>query len=180
MNEQLPRRATLLFEDANVDGRGVVRISFTEGGAAAGSPLTDNSYTDDGYRFHDAFHLGYAAVLGWSPVLRKLWRLKRKSKPQVDEVEDGGRAQVIEEGVAALVFSDAKDRRLYENTPRVDSSVLRVVKNMTAHLEVSIRSYREWQAAILQGYRVFRQLQDNGGGFVTFDMDQRMLEYRAR
>jgi NTP pyrophosphatase (non-canonical NTP hydrolase) len=179
-NEQLPRRATLLFEDAKVEDRGIVRISFTEGGAAAGNPLTDNSYSDDGYRFHDAFHLAYAAVLGWSPVLRKLWRLKRKSKPRVDEVEDGGRAQVIEEGVAALVFSDAKERRLYENAQRVDSSVLRVVKNMTAHLEVSIRSYREWQSAILEGFKVFRQLQVNGGGYVTFDMDQRTIEYRVR
>jgi NTP pyrophosphatase (non-canonical NTP hydrolase) len=176
-DEQIPRRATVRFEDAQVDGRGVVRISFTDGGAAAGNPLTDNSYTDDGYRFHDAFHLAYAAVLGWSPVLRSLWRIKRKSKPRVDEVEDGGRAQVIEEGVAALVFSDAKDRRLYEHAQRVDSGVLRIIKNMTAHLEVSIRSYREWQSAILQGYEVFRQLQDNNGGYVTIDLVQRTVVY---
>ena len=39
----------------------------------------------DDYRFHDAFHYAYAAILGWSPVTRALFRLKRKSETDVDE-----------------------------------------------------------------------------------------------
>ena len=42
-------------------------------------------------RFHDIFHLSYAAILGWSPTVRALLRCKRKSDPRVDEVEDGGK-----------------------------------------------------------------------------------------
>ena len=38
-----------------------------------GNDLMDNAYEDDGYRFHDVFHLACAAVLGWSPVLRALY-----------------------------------------------------------------------------------------------------------
>ena len=176
--EQLPRQVTLGFEDASVGGRNVVRITFVADGSTAGDKLTDNAFIDDGYRFHDAFHLAYAAILGWSPVLRSLWKRKRKSNPRVDEVEDGGRAVVIEEGIAALVFSDAKERHLYDGADRVDSSILRVVRNMSSHLEVSIRSYREWQDAILQGYSVFRALQSNGGGFVHADLINRRVEYK--
>ena len=35
--------------------------------------LGDNTYDDSGYRYHDAFHLANAAVLGWSPVARKIF-----------------------------------------------------------------------------------------------------------
>ena len=33
-------------------------------GATLGDPLTDNSRQMDAYRFHDAIHLGFMAVLG--------------------------------------------------------------------------------------------------------------------
>jgi len=61
-------------------------------GTTLGDPLTDNSRREDAYRFHDAIHLGFLAVLNWSPTLRALLRLKRKSNPEVDECEDGARA----------------------------------------------------------------------------------------
>jgi hypothetical protein len=43
--------------------------------------LNRNSRRIDAYRFHDAIHLGFMAVLGWSPTMRALLRLKRKSSP---------------------------------------------------------------------------------------------------
>lgn len=52
-------------------------------GAELGDPLTDNTRRVDAYRFHDAIHLGFMAVLGWSPVMRALLRLKRKSSPRI-------------------------------------------------------------------------------------------------
>jgi len=73
-------------------------------GEKIGDELTDNAYKDDGYRFHDVFHSAYVAILGWSPVIRKLLKRKRKRKPRVDEVEDGGRAGVIDEAISAIVF----------------------------------------------------------------------------
>lgn len=60
------------------------------------------------YRFHDVFHLAYAAVLGWSPVLRALLKCKRKSHPWLDENQDGARAILIEEGISTFVFNHAK------------------------------------------------------------------------
>src|SRR5690606_26590677 len=102
--EQLPR--TFEVEIRDVDGK--VELSYE--GKALGDPLTDNAYENDGYRFHDVFHLAYAAVLGWSPICRskRFFNCKRKSDRKVDEVEDGGRSAVIEEAISAIVFENAE------------------------------------------------------------------------
>jgi hypothetical protein len=44
-------------------------------------------------------------VLGWSPTLRALLQLKRKSRPEIDENEDGARASIIEEGISTWIFN---------------------------------------------------------------------------
>ena len=77
-------------------------------GVFIGHPLTDNIILPDGYRFHDVFHFAHAAILHWSPTFRALINQKRKSDPKVDEVQDGGRAIVVEEGLTAWLFSCAK------------------------------------------------------------------------
>ena len=61
-------------------------------GINIGDRLTDNKTEEDDYRFHDVFHLAYAAILGWSPVTRSLFKVKRKSDPKTDETQDGARA----------------------------------------------------------------------------------------
>src|SRR6185369_13468344 len=104
-------------------------------GINIGSALTDNRMTDDDYRFHDVFHLAYAAVLGWSPVLRALLRRKRKSRPQIDEVEDGARAGIIEEAVSTLVFNNAARHLFYEGMEGIDYELLKAVRRMVAGLE---------------------------------------------
>jgi NTP pyrophosphatase (non-canonical NTP hydrolase) len=107
--ERLPRQFEVELIDVEGDARQHVRVLIN--GKPFGAELTDNAYDPDGYRFHDVFHFGYAAVLGWSPITRALLRRKRKSRPLLDEVEDGGRAGVIEEGVAALAFDYARRHR---------------------------------------------------------------------
>ena len=78
---------------------------MTMDGAPLGNELTDNAYENDGYRYHDVFHLAYAAVLGWSPVIRKLMDRKRKSDPQIDRIEDGGRATALSTWAECVVES---------------------------------------------------------------------------
>lgn len=75
--ERFPRRVVAVFRGTREGSRVEVRTEIN--GRIIGSALTDNAYQDDGYRFHDVFHLAYAAILGWSPVLRSLLRLKRQS-----------------------------------------------------------------------------------------------------
>lgn len=114
LKERIPRHFTVEF---GLDAKGRVRLS--RDGKKLGDPLTDNNYGDDGYRFHDVFHFAYAAVLGWSPVTRGLLDCKRKSNPMTDEVEDGGRAAVIEEGVSALVYAYARTRDFLDGATEV-------------------------------------------------------------
>lgn len=133
----------------------------------------------DGYRFHDVFHLAYVAVLGWSPVIRKLMKRKRKDDPRIDEVQDGGRAQVIDEGIAALVFDYAKNHNWLEGVVDLDYQLLRTIKGITSFLEVSERSMGEWQRAILLGFAVWRRVLANGGGRLLVDLDSKELTYLA-
>jgi hypothetical protein len=86
-------------------------------------------------------------------------RFKRRSDPQIDEAEDGGRAIVIEEGIAALVFAYAASHNYLRDVQRVDNSLLETGRMLVAPLEVSVRSGADWERAILTGYRAWNQLQ---------------------
>jgi len=174
-SERLPRRFEIQLTEIRGDGRPKVRLSI--GGAALGAPLGDNAYDPDGYRFHDVFHLAYAAVLGWSPNLRAFLKRKRKSQPLLDEVEDGGRARVIEEAVSALAFDYARAHNFLEGVTDVDYGLLRTIKSMTSHLEVGRCSVADWQRAIIEGFFVWRDVMQNRGGRVLVDLDERTINY---
>ncbi|MGB7710625.1 MAG: nucleoside triphosphate pyrophosphohydrolase family protein [Microcoleus sp.] len=177
-HERLPRRFEV--EIMEVSENNSVKMKAFINRKQIGNDLTDNSYSSDGYRFHDIFHFSYAAVLGWSPVIRSNLKLKRKSDSGIDEVEDGGRAIAIEEGISALVFSYAKDRNFLEGVDTLDDQLLKTIKNMTLHLEVSQRSLGAWEQAILSGYEVWRQVEKNQGGKVIVDLDARSIIYQEK
>lgn len=171
--EQLPRKIAVTFVQ-----HGNREVLLRVRGLTIGDRLTDNAKDPDGYRFHDAFHLAYAAVLGWSPVVRAIFRCKRKSNPQVDVVQDGARSAIIEEAVAQLVFNYASDHSWFEGLERVDHDLLKHISRMVRHLEVSTCTPAEWQHAILVGYRAFRSLRDHRQGTLELDADRRSVEFR--
>lgn len=173
-HEQFPRRFSIRFDEVVEDGRRRVRISSND--VQLGDPLTDNSYDDDGYRFHDVFHLAYAAVLGWSPVIRKLMERKRRSNAVVKEVEDGGRAQVIEEAVSAYVYQYARDHADLEGITALDYDLLRTLKELTRGLEVSRCTFRDWERAVFAGFAAWRQLVRRRGGVVLCDLRDRSIK----
>ncbi len=175
VEEQLPRRLQVEFlERARGAQRAVILrcndINF-------GDRLTDNIEDPDGYRFHDIFHFAYAVHLGWSPVVRALMRTKRKSNPKLDEAQDGARAGIIEEAVSAIVFSRAKQLKFFEGLDHVDLDLLKTVEEFVEGFEVAAVSLWQWEAAILDGYRVFRALRAGPGGRVALDMIERILTY---
>ena len=174
--ERLPRRFDVELKETRCAGRRK-KVHISISGQGFGEVLTDNAYGDDGYRFHDVFHFSYAAVLGWSPVTRAFFGRKRKSRPVVDEVEDGGRAKVIEEGVAALAFDYAKRHNMLAGVGAVDSQLLQTIKSMTSHLEVDRRSSAEWEQAILQGFDVWRAVVAARGGRISVDLARRRIDY---
>ena len=172
--ERFPRK---LFVSIDSDGhnKSVTHIN----GRRFGDYLSDNRYEDDGYRFHDIFHLSYAAILGWSPTVRALLRRKRKSDPRVDEVEDGGRAMVIEEGISAMVFSYAERRNFLEGVEGINYEVLRTIKEMTSHLEVSSRTEGDWERAILRSFDLWRHVRAGGKGEIRADLEKGTIELDA-
>lgn len=175
--EQLPREAVIQFLQRP---RGAVpEVLLRMSGLTIGDRLTDNSIDPDGYRFHDALHLAYVAVLGWSPVMRALLRLKRKGNSAVDEQQDGARAIIIEEAITQQIFNHARDHKLFSGIDRLDYNLMKWVQKMVRGLEVASCSAAEWQRAILQGYGAFRALRDNSGGFLTLDAGHRELRFTA-
>ena len=89
----------------------------------------------------------------------------------VDEIEDGGRAIVVEEGIAAMVFSYAEQNNFLEGVEGVSYDLLRTIKGMTSHLEVSRLSAGQWERAIMLGYEVWRQVRKHCGGHIVGDLD---------
>ena len=170
VRERLPRQMDITIREDS--GIAITTID----GAEYGDPLTDNRYDDDGYRFHDICHLAYASILGWSPTLRALLKRKRKSDPKIDEVEDGGRAIVIEEGISAMVFSYAERRDFLQGAEGVNYDLLRTIKDMTSHLEVSARTEGEWERAIITGFDIWRQVKATGIGHIHADLEQGTME----
>lgn len=173
--ERLPRQFVADFYQQREGDRLTIRVRV--GGMQMGQELTDNAYEDDGYRFHDVFHLACAAVLGWSPVTRRNLNRKRRSKKHVDEVEDGGRAIVTEEGISALVFAYASNHASLEGVYAVEYELLKAIKIMTAKFEVGVCSTGEWEKAILMGYAIWRYVMANAGGRVAVNLDERLLSY---
>jgi NTP pyrophosphatase (non-canonical NTP hydrolase) len=172
--ERLPRQFVITFRTI-LQPNAFSVVSVTYSGKQFGNDLTDNAYTNDGYAYHDILHLAFAGVLGWSPLVRMMLKAKRKSDPDVDRVEDGGRAIATEEGLATMIFAYARDYNFLEGKSSVSSELLRMIKNMVSHLEVSACTTGEWEDAIIQGFRVWRAMRFRRDGEVYVDLDARRI-----
>ncbi|MHC2717310.1 hypothetical protein ACVIWV_010380 [Bradyrhizobium diazoefficiens] len=184
--EQLPRRFDVAFVRV---GPKKSRMYFD--GRPLGDDLTDNFYDDDGYRFHDAIHLALIAHLGWSPVVRGLMKRKRKSRDdQVDEVEDGGRAKVVEELVIKAIHSEGdrqakaagrctvgKTTRLFPERTLINFKLLKTLRAYVDGLEVAKNAFWEWEDAIFDGCGMFFLLSNEKQGTVHIDLDARKLSF---
>ena len=143
-----------------------------------GDRLTDNKIEQDDYRFHDVFHLSYATFLGWSPVLRALFKVKRKSKPKVDEVQDGARAILIEEGVSSWVFGRLVDKKgKIKPVTSIGYSLLKEINEFVKGYEVQACPLWQWEMAIIEGFKLFALLKEYRGGVITADLINRTLTY---
>lgn len=176
--ERFPARLTLEFRPLRAKN-GQARVGIFNGTKRVGDRLTDNAYYDDGYRFHDVFHLGHAVFLRWSPVTRKLLGLKRKSVAVTDEVEDGGRAAVLEEAIVATTYAHALDSGYFEHRAEVDYALLKMIKHLTRHLEVRDRTPADWEHAIMKSYDVWRALRRAGRGRVHLDFERQSMRFEA-
>jgi NTP pyrophosphatase (non-canonical NTP hydrolase) len=169
-NERFPDHMRITF---SLDGNG--RSQMTYNGKNLGDSLSDNSHVEDKYRFHDAFHLAFVAHLHWSPVMRRLMKKKRKSDPAIDENEDGARAAVVEEAVAAILFTYAEDASFFPTLDSIPLKLVTLLQKMTSKFEVSQSSSAAWRRAIFDGCRAFERLGSNSGGTIEIDMQTSTL-----
>lgn len=198
--ERFPRQMVLRFTETEDDaGRIVATVHLQEANPNAfpdgrvlqpdgkwtgfdlnkplGDPLTDNSTNADGYRYHDAIHISFMAILGWSPNMRALLRTKRKSNPHKDEYEDGARAIFTEEGLAAVIAKLAETRAGLLRDTDVSGDIVEVAKAVTSDLEVASAPAWLWRRAISKGIETMNQLTKNGGGYLHIDLDTRNVKY---
>ena len=169
----------LLGSVAAADGPVNVAASVDRHGINIGDRLTDNHADPDGYRFHDAFHLAYMTHLGWSPVIRSLLKLKRKSNRKIDEEEDGARAAIIEEAISTWIFNHAYTRDYFKTKQpgRLSYDLLKQVHDMVKGYEVYKCPLWQWERAILDGFSIFRDLIANRGGIVRVNLAARTIKF---
>lgn len=173
--EKLPRDLYVDVFERKV--RGQTYVFQRCNGLNIGDRLTDNAMTADDYRFHDVFHYAYVAVLTWSPVIRALFRLKRKSDPKIDDAQDGARATLIEEGVATWIFGQAVALNLFAGVKvgELPFDMLKHVRQFVAGYEAEQIPLWLWEEAILQGYAAFRFLREHRRGRLHIDTSNRRL-----
>lgn len=178
--EQFPREFEVQFLVVNDGVKERVRIINNSISKQIGNDITDNSHQEDGYRFHDIFHFGYVAYLGWSPVVRKLMGIKRKSVDSTDEVEDGARAAITEELVSLYIYSYGMDHQLFKYSNSVDTEVLKTVQKLVSGIEVKNCTQKQWETAIINSYQVYDDLRNNNGGRVLVSIKNRKLLYLGK
>jgi hypothetical protein len=143
-----------------------------------GDQLTNNSYTDDGYRFHDAFHIGIMTKLGWSPVMRSLLGVKRRATPHIDEVDDGGRSIIFEESLFDFMgMADVRYGASMEEDIDITFAALNVMKFFRMRSSRMPPRHAEITDALLSGARLFNQVRENLGGTVLANLDNRSLTF---
>ena len=187
-HERIPRHFDVAFVSV---GKGRSRMYFE--GERLGDDLTDNSYGEDGYRFHDVMHLALMAKLGWSPVLRKLMGRKRRGSAKIDEVEDGARATIVEEAIINAIYAEGRrvaslavppgeagPQQLFTDSSEISFTFLKRLEALAYGIEVSKSNYWEWEDAILDGFSLFNSLRGAGRGTITVDLERRALTFSPR
>lgn len=175
-SEQLPRHLEIEIFERKRGGK--VLVFQRCNGLNIGDPLTDNKEDADDYRFHDVFHYAYAAILGWSPVMRALFKLKRKSDPVKDENQDGARANLVEEGISTWIFNRAQSQDYFTGVDpgKLSYDMLKTVHQFASGYEAEKCPLWLWEEAILEGFRCFRYLQEHRQGKLILDLKKRRID----
>ncbi|MET3497831.1 nucleoside triphosphate pyrophosphohydrolase family protein [Variovorax boronicumulans] len=173
--EEFPEKMEIFISEEDHAEKSYVIMRCNE--LIIGDRLTDNKQEFDDYRFHDVFHFAFAVHLGWSPVLRALLHLKRKSDSNLDENQDGARAIIIEEGVATFIFARGLELNLFSNVSQVEYDLLKAIKDLISGYEVERCALWQWERAILDGFRVFRSLKEHRKGILSVDLKNHSLTF---
>ena len=81
----------------------------------------------------------------------------------------------IEEGISAMTFSYAEEHDFFIRDHWISTDLLRTIKSMTSHLEVSRCTMGDWEMAIRTGFDVWRTVRDVGNATLAVDLDGRTV-----
>ena len=189
--ERFPDRFEVHFVDQGDERSNMYWVQGERAIQKLGSTLTDNDHDGDGYRFHDVMHIAFAVHLGWSPNLRAFMGLKRRSVKKTDEVEDGGRAKILEEAVILEIHRRAEELEGYfrkaekpiEGSPyncpgSLNFEFLRRLHELCGGHEVYENPKQDWENAIRAGYDCYHKLRAASGGIIAINMTERTLTFR--
>lgn len=132
----------------------------------------------DGYRWYYCFSLAFVAVLGWSPIIREMLGLKRRSCRQLEKAEDGARAQMVEEFIIAsalLSVFQASDPDAAISEAVIDEAV-----EVTRAYHLPHDALQDWRLAFAQGFKAWKAIRAAGGGLVHVDRRRRELTVFAQ
>lgn len=136
-----------------------------------GDKLTDRTAQEggDGYRFHDLLH-GVMAQK-YSPVFRGILNVPRRSRPAVDDSEDGPRTKIQEEGILnrfGLVLA----------TQPSQSEIIRAANRLSIAAAAEVQPFLQpgteippeyWREALLVGAYLMNMVQASIGQITEKD-----------
>lgn len=172
LHERFPASMRFTFHSfQDLTNQTVMQVSvFGPSGEPLGDTIDDNEYVEDGYRYHDALHICFMTFIGWSPVMRKLLGIKRKTSEVLDRVEDGAKARDIEEALTKYIFNYIKDNDFLADITEIDSDLIDSIPSMIGDREAAWLSEAQWEIAILTGAKLMRRLMAHKGGLLSCDM----------
>lgn len=173
--ERLPREFTVDFREIDKGENEPNELIISMDGMHLGDRLTDNNHQEDGYRYHDIFHLAGACCLGWSPVFRRMLKRKRKSNAEIDRVQDGARAAILEEAIVGEIFAYARNNKFLAEMDRVDSDLIKLIQALVEGYEVEKIEPWEWQDYILKSFKLFREIRGGFTGSIKFNAESREI-----
>ncbi len=140
-----------------------------------GLELQDQVHDSDDFRYHDVFHAVFAAVLGWSPVLRLLMGFRREGNFETLLIDDGNRAIIVEEAIVELVICT------YRRYGKLDQSQLANLASnamlLTAQLEVSSVSEQRWYDALSTGVSLWLEVKELSSCRLTIDRQKQSVSH---
>jgi NTP pyrophosphatase (non-canonical NTP hydrolase) len=179
LRESFPQELTFefhCFED--LTGRKIMQVRVIgPDGQPVGDDIDDNEYKEDHYRYHDALHIAFMTFIGWSPVMRKLLSVKRKSSETLDRIEDGAKARDIEEALSRQIFQYYLENDFLEGVAEVDTDILTQIPAFLGDRESAWVAEGGWEQAILEAAKLLRQLIKNHGGRVIANLKQQTVRY---
>lgn len=169
-------------------------------GVQLGDDLNDNIKGDDGFRYHDAFHLSYLAHTGHSTVIAALLDERKaiqKSNlvirnPDCIIVTDKGerfefngqhrfhdKRKKFEEYAALLVMGERQSQLFFDKNGVAKKELYDNLAMFERTLNIRVTSRKKWEAIVREAHENVDHLILNKGGILVCDQTIKKVTYKT-